>query len=204
MKEYGDSKNTSTLGMWIFLASELLLFSTVLFSLFLYRHLHESAFSEGSRHLNVLMGTINTGVLLTSSWTMAKAVHLSEEPGEERSVFWNLAWTATLGFIFLIIKFSEWHSDYKDGLVPGIHWTSDNTNHAFQLFFFLYFFSTALHALHVLIGIGLCKWIAFKSRRKEQVIALRPWIENIGLYWHFVDLVWIFLFPLLYLIGRNV
>ena len=203
MNEASDAKSTSTLGMWIFLASELLLFSTVLFSIFLYRHLHETPFAEGSRHLSVIWGTINTAVLLTSSWTMAKAVHLSQKPKSDRSVHWNLIFTLLLGIAFLIIKASEYRSDYLEGLVPGIHWTASNPNRAFELFFFLYFFSTSLHALHLLIGVGLCSWLAFKTRHSERVLALNPWIENIGLYWHFVDLVWIFLFPLLYLIGRN-
>ncbi len=203
MSEQSDTQSTSTLGMWIFLGSELLLFSVVLFSIFLYRHLHENAFAEGSRHLSVVWGTINTAVLLTSSWTMAKAVHLSEKPKPERSVHWNLVFTLLLGTVFLIIKAYEYRGDYLEGLIPGIHWTTNHPDRAFELFFFLYFFSTSLHALHLLIGIGLCTWLALKTRQSEHVPALNPWIENIGLYWHFVDLVWIFLFPLLYLIGRN-
>jgi cytochrome c oxidase subunit 3 len=197
-------RNTAVLGMWIFLATELLLFSTLLLSIFLYRHLHPVEFAEGTRHLSRFWGALNTAVLLTSSWTMARAVHCSEKPEKSREAFWSLLVTVALGVIFLIIKGSEYVQHYREGLMPFFHWAPDiSEGPAFQLFFFLYFFCTALHALHLIIGCTLISGTAYAARDPDKMISMRQWIENMGLYWHFVDLVWIFLFPLLYLVGRN-
>ena len=199
-----NDRNTSILGMWIFLATELLLFSTLLLSLFLYRHLHPEAFAEGSRHLSRFLGSLNTVILLTSSFSMAKAVHASRDPSKNRTVGLSLMITALLGGVFLLIKAFEYYQHYQEGLMPVFHWSPAlGSDPSFQLFFFLYFFSTALHALHLFIGCTLCMGIASLTTDSKKMITHSNWIENIGLYWHFVDLVWVFLFPLLYLIGRN-
>jgi cytochrome c oxidase subunit 3 len=182
------------LGMWIFLATECLLFSVLLFTLALYRHLYPIDFAVGTRDLSLFTGTLNTAILLTSSFAMVLAVHFSSISN------FTLAKrcariTGGLGAVFLILKFSEYDHDYHAGLVPAIRWlASDVENPHLKLFFVLYFFTTLLHALHLFIGIFLVTLVPPKNKE---------FTENVGLYWHFVDMVWIFLFPLLYLLGRT-
>jgi cytochrome c oxidase subunit 3 len=188
------SPSISLLGMWIFLATECLLFSVLLFTLGLYRHLYPVDFAIGTKHLSLGIGTLNTAILLTSSFTMVIAVYLSSE-SKVRLAKKFMFLTAFLGSAFVALKFKEYYDHYQEGLVPHFHWTADDvaTPHL-QLFFVLYFFTTALHALHLLIGITLVSTVPVKNKE---------FTENVGLYWHFVDLVWIFLFPLLYLLGRH-
>jgi cytochrome c oxidase subunit 3 len=183
----------ATLGMWVFLATECLLFSVLLFSLGLYRHLYPHDFSVGTGHLSLRVGTLNTAILLTSSFTMVLAVHFAKISDTVKSKKFAYS-TAVLGFVFLVLKFMEYHDHYEEGLVPGIHWLIGNQSQNLKLYFVLYFFSTSLHALHLLIGIFLVSLVPPKNK---------AFTENVGLYWHFVDVVWIFLFPLLYLLGRT-
>lgn len=198
-----DQQHASgNLGMWVFLVTEIMFFGGLFASYIIYRTLYLPAFETGSRLLDVRFGATNTVVLIASSLTMALAIHAAQTGKREVQVFF-LVCTMILGAAFLGIKFIfEWHHDWVEGLVPGLNWTYEGP-HApgVQMFFCFYFFMTGLHALHMVIGIGILSVLtvmAAGGRFNEQYYF--P-LEVSGLYWHFVDIVWIFLFPLLYLIG---
>jgi cytochrome c oxidase subunit 3 len=187
--------------MWIFLSSEALFFGGLFLSLLIYRFLYPHEMSEGTRHLNFYLATINTAVLLTSSWTMIQSVMATEE--KERPFLWLNA-TALLGVLFLLIKGIEYRMDWQEGLVPIFHFDASKfSSPKVTIFFLLYFFMTGIHALHLLIGICLTLWLrkGLKQKKDSSLMALRT--EVVGLYWHFVDIIWVFLYPLLYLIGRH-
>jgi cytochrome c oxidase subunit III len=191
----------SSLGMWIFLATEILFFGGLFAAYTLDRYKYLPAFEIGSHHLAVLWGATNTAVLICSSLTMAMAVR-SAQLGKKKPLISFLVVTLIFGLIFLIIKFGEeWRHEYLDGLAPGVNFTYHGPHAAHvQLFMFFYFFMTGLHALHMIVGCGIMTTLialASRDRFKENFNA----VEIAGLYWHFVDIVWIFLFPLLYLIG---
>lgn len=193
-------------GMWVFLSSELLFFGPLLFG-YLYLRLHDAhATSLASRHTDILLGTANTAVLLTSSLLMALAGHAAQA-GKRRHAANLLAWTALLGIAFLAVKGYEWHSEAAEHLFPGAGFMPSDrvdasTAHGMQLFFMLYFATTGLHALHLVIGVSACLWLTVALRRPPPHGPGEEAAELVGLYWHFVDLVWIFLYPLLYLAGR--
>ena len=193
--------DTPEFGMWVFLASEILFFGALLVA-YGYGRLHwPTGFGAASQHTDVVLGTLNTAVLLTSSALVALAVVSSEQPNQRRRVWWLLAISAALGVAFLAIKGIEYRSEWQEQLFPGPAFALRSTAGA-ELFFTLYFFTTALHALHLLIGVcvlGVFAWGAAKQR----AWALPQRIEVAALYWHFVDIVWIFLYPLLYLIDRH-
>ena len=247
-KQFGDLQQqheTSTLGMWAFLASEVMFFGSLLVAYTVYRLAYPSAFAVASRQTDVLLGTLNTGILLTSSLFMAFAV-LAARAGKARRVAFYLAITAFLGVGFLGVKGYEYYQDWRDHLVPGNSFSLDSssvrdngiaianrnvnagkfrdrvtTNRALpteipgansralnitgrqqtQMFFVLYFFLTGLHALHLTIGVVWASTMAVLSWR-DHFPDGQP-VEVLGLYWHFVDMVWVFLYPLLYLAGRH-
>jgi cytochrome c oxidase subunit 3 len=185
--------------MWVFLSSELLFFGPLLFGYLYLRMHHPEATGMASRHTDMLLGTVNTAVLLTSSFCMALAGHASEGQDRRRTVR-LLALTAALGVVFLVIKGYEWHQEFDEHLFPGLGFhPSDGRDagmvYGMELFFVLYFAATGLHALHLLIGVSACL-LLMRAPRGESV-------ELAGLYWHFVDVVWIFLYPLLYLTLRS-
>ena len=208
------------LGMWVFLATEVLFFGGMFAAYAVYRYWYPNAFIEGSHHLDVPLGTLNTAILLTSSLTMALAVHAAQT-GQSRTIIRNLLFTVTLGSAFLGIKGYEYHHKYVEGLIPGkdfapVHRdvSSDQKNSSLlpqspvahdrngplELFFSLYFLMTGLHAFHMVIGIAiLCILTVAASRESFSASYFTP-VELTGLYWHFVDIVWVFLFPLLYLV----
>lgn len=194
----------NVLGMWLFLATEVLFFGGLFAAYCVYRHRFPEAFVAGSEHLNVTMGTINTAVLLTSSLTMALAVRAAQTNGRLTALF--LAVTIGLGLAFLGIKAAEWTHDYELGMIPGWLWNPDRWHEISvapqeaQMFFVVYFCMTGLHALHMIIGIGILAILAIYAARGRFTPAHFAPVEIAGLYWHFVDIVWIFLFPLLYLI----
>jgi cytochrome c oxidase subunit 3 len=192
-----QQKLAAETGMWIFLGTETLFFGALFLTLAVYRSLYSASFSEGTGHLSFWLGTFNTAVLLTSSWCMAMAVKRDGDSGAG-SRGWLFA-TALLGVAFLFIKGVEYHREYTEQLVPALNLDPSlfATQHV-TLFFFLYFFMTGLHALHLGIGIGLVTWLA--ARRSA---AGSSRLELVGLYWHFVDLVWVFLYPALYIVGRH-
>jgi cytochrome c oxidase subunit 3 len=203
---------TATLGMWVFLATEIMVFGAIIGSYLSYRAIYPVEFDTVSSHLNVGIGGINTIVLLTSSLTMALSVY-AIQAGKLRMLYWCLSLTALLGASFLAIKGIEYYVDYRERLMPLVafppaEWTSPemaeklHVGHA-ELALTFYYFMTLLHALHLTIGIALIIWlISGVARRAITPVRYIP-VEVIGLYWHFVDVVWIFLLPLLYLIGTH-
>lgn len=180
----------ATLGMWVFLATEMVFFGPMFFGYWFGRSHFGTEFAMASRHTDFMLGTLNTGLLLTSSVLMANAVAASELR-LHRLARWLLFGTAALGIAFLAIKGWEYHKEWEEGLFPGIGSALDGGE---QLFFMLYFAMTALHALHLAIGICTVLTLSASADARRLRVA--------GLYWHFVDAVWIFLYPLLYLVGR--
>jgi cytochrome c oxidase subunit 3 len=198
-----QQREAGTLGMWVFLATEVLFFGGLFTAYSVYRWSYPEAFAEASRHLDVLLGAINTAVLICSSLTMAMAVHAAQLGRRRGQVLFLLA-TIALGSAFLVIKGFEYHHKFVEHLVPGPHFFDPGPHAAqVQLFFSLYFAMTGMHALHMVVGVGLLAWLAGGARRGRYDGAYYSPVENVGLYWHFVDIVWIFLFPLLYLVERH-
>ncbi len=193
----------STLGMWVFLVTEIMFFGGLFLAYIVYRNDYFAAFRAASHELDVGLGTFNTVVLLTSSLTMALAVH-GAQVSRRGMVVICLILTMALGTVFLGVKAYEYWHKWHEHLVPGPSFVFHGPDpHNAQLFFSLYFAMTGLHALHMVIGIGL---LAILTLRAAQGMFNRLYytpVEVSGLYWHFVDLVWIFLFPLLYLLGRH-
>lgn len=190
-----------TLGMWAFLVTEVLFFGGLFTAYAIYRHLYPAAFAEASEHLYLSLGATNMTVLLISSLTMALAVHAAWR-SDSRQIARYLLITVGLAIVFLLVKTVEYYLDFHDHIVPGAsfrsEWSAD-ANRA-QLFFVLYFVMTGLHALHVVIGVGLLSAMLVICRRSDRVERHANAVEMIGLYWHFVDCVWIVLFPLLYIV----
>ena len=198
------------LGMWLFLATEVLFFGGLFCGYAIYRYWYHAAFVAGSHHLDVLLGTINTAILLTSSLTMALAVHAAQTSRRVATVR-NLVFTVLLGGAFLGIKGYEYYHKFEERLVPGPHFAipaegatqaqrAAQTSGPIQLFFSLYFLMTGLHALHMIIGVAVLLVLIMTASRGAFSAAYFTPVEMTGLYWHFVDIVWVFLFPLLYLI----
>ncbi|MGZ3743131.1 MAG: cytochrome c oxidase subunit 3 [Pseudobdellovibrionaceae bacterium] len=197
-----DSSYKSRFGMWIFLGTETLLFGGLFLALFVNFYLSTPAFKEAIHHMDISSGAWNTFILLTSSWTMALALYHAQQNRIRPSLI-CMALTLLLAAFFLVIKASEYYHHWQEKLVPGLNWHP--TNLMFRegiLFFFMYFVMTLLHSLHLLIGMGLISVYGFRYAFQREKQSLMPALENIGLYWHFVDIVWIFLFPSLYLLGR--
>ena len=202
-EDVAQQKDASTLGMWIFLATEILFFGGMFCCYTVYRSSYPVAFGLASNRLNLLLGAVSTAVLICSSYFMACAVN-SAATGKRRAIVGFLAVTILFGITFLVIEMSEWHMLYKEGLMPGFNFTYNDIdpNHV-QLFFCMYFAMTGLHASHVTIGIVLLAVMAGRAAKGVFTPEYYTPIEITGLYWHFVDLVWIFLFPLYYLIARH-
>ena len=198
-----QQSEAATLGMWVFLVTEVLFFGGLFLVYLVYRSWYPDAFAAASHELDVTLGTINTVVLITSSLTMALAVHASQE-GHRRLLMIFLVLTMILGVTFLGIKSVEYYHKFVEHHIPGpgFQFEKEYIRHA-QLFFSLYFVMTGLHAVHMIIGLGIMTWMLWWSWRGVISREYFNPIEISGLYWHFVDIVWIFLFPLLYLIGRH-
>jgi cytochrome c oxidase subunit III len=203
-EDLGQQKEASTLGMWVFLATEVLFFGGLFAAYSIYRVWYPAPFAAASHSLDITLGAVNTVVLITSSLTMALAVH-SAETGEQRKLLLFLAATMVLGAVFLGIKGVEYADKFEHHHVPGpgFHFEPDALAREAQIFFSLYFVMTGLHALHMIIGLGLMIWMFWWAWTGLITPAYASPIEISGLYWHFVDIVWIFLFPLLYLLGRH-
>ena len=197
------------LGIWLFLVTEIMFFGGLFAAYAIYRWLYFAAFDGGSHILDVRLGAANTIVLLGSSLTMALAVR-SAQAGNRRALIWFLIGTLILGGIFLGVKAYEYDQKFVEHVVPGVDWAPEGAtlarlapgglDHA-QLYFFFYFAMTGLHALHMIIGMGFLLWLVGRARKDNFTPHYFAPVEVVGLYWHFVDIVWIFLFPLLYLIG---
>jgi cytochrome c oxidase subunit 3 len=198
---------TADFGMWVFIASEILFFGPLLLTYAYGRSQWPEGFAAASRHTDVLLGTLNTAVLLTSSFCVAMAVaaHEARRPAVAARL---LAATALLGLAFLAVKGIEYRKEWHEGLFPGPAFRladAGATPQGAQLFFAFYFIATGLHAVHVSIGIALMAVLAFKVRRARRRLGETAGsdVAVAGLYWHFVDIVWVLLYPLIYLVGRH-
>jgi cytochrome c oxidase subunit 3 len=188
----------SKMGMWLFLFTELLLFGGLFLVYMVYRLRNPDAFLLSSFELNLTLGTINTVVLLISSMTIAMSI-TAIMLGDARKSIMLLYLTLAASLIFMIIKAFEWSAKINYGYFPGLE-VYANLPPGESLFFFLYFFMTGLHALHVIIGAVLIAIVIYRTRKGHVTSKKYTLTENAGLYWHLVDLIWIFLFPLFYLI----
>ena len=198
-----------SLGIWLFLVTEIMFFGGLFAAYAIYHWLYFSAFQGGSHILDIRLGAGNTMVLLASSLTMALSVR-SAQTGNRRALVWFLIATMVLGGIFLGVKGIEYHQKFVEHVVPDLNWAPEGETlarlvpggleHA-QIYFFFYFAMTGLHAIHMIIGMGLLLWLVIRGRTGIFDAHYFAPVEVVGLYWHFVDIIWIFLFPLLYLIG---
>lgn len=194
---------SSYLGMWVFLATEVLFLGGLFASYSVYRFTYPEAFTAASRHLFMWLGAVNTAVLLCSSLTMALAVHAAQRGRRGRLIGFLIA-TMLLGLMFLGIKATEYYLEYQEHLVPlkGFIFAYEGPDpRKAELFFNFYFAMTGLHALHVIIGVGIVGLMAVLAWRNRFSAQYSTPVELGGMFWHFVDIVWVFLFPLLYLVG---
>jgi len=195
---------TYSFGMWIFLVTEIMFFGGLFAAYTVYRWSFPEAFAAGSEHLDIVLATINTAALLTSSFTMALAVRAIQLNKPKQMIGFLLT---TIGFaiVFLVIKGIEYYAKFQTHLVPGHNfvWHGAADPRHVEMFYGLYFTMTALHGLHVLIGIGVIATIAFLGWKKRFSSDFYAPVEMTGLYWHLVDIIWVFLFPLLYLVSRH-
>ena len=199
-----QQRDAGTLGMWVFLMTEVMFFGGLFTAYLIYRHLYPDAFAAASHQLNVNLGAINTVVLIGSSLTMALAVHAAQT-GKHRAQVSFLLLTIALGVTFLVIKAFEYKAKFDHGLVPGLPFEDQGSEtYKWQMFFSIYFGMTGMHALHMVIGIVILVVLVRQAWRGRFSPEYYTPVELTGLYWHFVDIVWIFLFPLLYLIGAHV
>ena len=215
-----QQREAGTFGMWLFLLTEIMFFGGLFFAYLLYRNWYYPAFATASNQLSVPLGAANTAILITSGFCMALGVWAAEVRKRNALVL-ALVLTTIFGVAFLGIKYVEYHEKWEKHHIPGANFdVSEFVNPAAhgikdeaplapdmaqktQVFFSLYFAMTGMHALHMIIGIGLLFWLTYRAYRYEFSTGYVAPIENFGLYWHFVDIVWLFLFPLLYLINRH-
>jgi cytochrome c oxidase subunit 3 len=196
-----QQREASRLGIWAFIATEIMFFGGLFVGFIVYRHAFPHSFAAACRHTNLLCGTANTAILLTSSLTMALAVHAAER-GARKPLVKYILLTLLLAAAFLVVKAVEYTQDFHEHLVPGPAFAMHGDAHE-ELFFYFYWAMTGLHALHVLIGMGVLSTVAVMAARGRFGAQYYNPVEVSGLYWHFVDIVWIYLYPLLYLIGRH-
>jgi cytochrome c oxidase subunit III len=194
---------TAQLGMWGFIATETLFFGVLIFSYFVYRNAYPAEFAQAAKETVLWCGSVNIGLLLTSSLTMVLAIEAAAAGRRRALANWLLA-TALLGVAFIGIKVFEWYLDYQDQVVPAVNFIiKPNEAPPAELFWVFYFVATPLHALHLLVGIGLIFYMLWRVRRGELTPGYYAPLEVVGLYWSFVDTVWIFLYPAIYLVGRS-
>jgi cytochrome c oxidase subunit III len=202
-----QQKDASTLGMWIFLITEIMFFGGMFAVYTVYRSWYPNVFAIASSSLNEIIGAANTAVLLLSSFTMVMAVRAGQL-GQQKMIVIFLILTLLFGGIFLGVKAYEWNEKFEEHHIPGqaaFHLEGvapGDQGHA-QLFFSIYFAMTGLHALHMVIGVGILLTLIMQARRGRFSAGYYTPVDAAGLYWHFVDIIWIFLFPLLYLIDRH-
>ncbi len=198
-----QQSEATTLGMWMFLVTEIMFFGGLFLAYLVYRSANAPAFAAGSHHLDILLGGVNTAVLIVSSLTMALAVHAAQT-ARRNTLLLTLILTTILGAVFLGIKAVEYGEKFKHHIVPGPHFQWEGPlAPGVEMFYSIYFAMTGLHALHMIIGLGMMLILIVQSQRAQFTARFKTRIETAGLYWHFVDIVWIFLFPLLYLLGRH-
>jgi cytochrome c oxidase subunit III len=201
-----QQREAGTLGMWTFLITEIMFFGGLFCAYVVYRSLHPHAFELGSHLLEVKFGATNTAVLICSSLTMAMAIRSAQTGKSKSTIITFLVLTMLLGLTFLGVKFYfEWYHDYLEHIVPAFgfvyrgEWGADAPQ--VQMFMVFYFFLTGLHALHMIVGVGILTVLTVLTARGRFSSRYFAPLDISGLYWHFVDIIWIYLFPLLYLIG---
>jgi cytochrome c oxidase subunit 3 len=215
-----QQREAGSIGMWVFLVTEIMFFGGLFMAYLLYRYKFPMGFATGSNHLQWKLGAFNTIVLIFSSLTMALAVYYAQVGVRKLQIVF-LVLTMVLGATFLGIKAYEYHDKYVHTLLPvnqgviksytGFHWNEEEdgklppgvTQEQVQIFYWIYFAMTGLHALHMIIGLGIMSFLVYFAWRGRYSPEYHAPVEISGLYWHFVDIVWIFLFPLLYLLGRH-
>ncbi len=199
-----QQRESAELGIWIFLVGEVLFFGALFITFAVYRMSYHQGFEEASRHLYESIGATNTAILLTSSLLMALAVHASNHDQRRRAVH-LLAGTVVLGGVFLLLKATEYYLDYREDLLPPNHFDRSRFVHPAhaELFLAFYWIMTVIHAIHVLSGASVLAIIAVLVWRARNPARYRNAVENAGLFWHLVDIIWIFLFPLLYLLRAH-
>jgi cytochrome c oxidase subunit 3 len=205
-----QQKEAGMIGMWIFLLTEIMFFGGLFLAYTIYRTTYPDGFLHGSHLLNVPLGGTNTVVLIVSSLTMAMAVYYSQL-GERKKLVLFLVLTLILGLVFLVIKYFEYKAKIVDNLFPamgfynpaatGAHGVPLELQQQVRVFLWIYFIMTGLHALHMIVGAGILSTLIVMAQRGKFTKVYNSPVEISGLYWHFVDIVWIFLFPLLYLTG---
>jgi cytochrome c oxidase subunit 3 len=203
--------DTSKIGMWLFLATEVLLFGGLFVGFGMMQARFPEQFKEAHEHLQRPLGALNTVVLLFSSWTMVMGV-LSARTNQRKKLVVYLLLTIFCAFIFLGVKYFEYSHKFEEGLLPGHFYkhhgdkiptvnANGNTPNGYATFFSFYFMMTGLHGIHIVVGIALLAWIAVRGNRGEFNSSYYTPVDLVGLYWHLVDLIWIYLFPLYYLIS---
>jgi cytochrome c oxidase subunit 3 len=214
-----QQREAGSFGMWLFLLTEIMFFGGLFLAYLLYRNWYYDAFFTASNQLSIPLGTANTAILITSGFCMALAVWAAEVR-KQKVLVWTLVLTTLFGLAFLGVKYDEYHEKYELHHVPGLDYSiaqfvnpaaygihekplPPDVAQKTEIFFFLYFAMTGMHALHMIIGIFLLFWLIWRANRGDFSFGYVAPIENFGLYWHFVDIVWLFLFPLLYLINRH-
>lgn len=198
-KTLGRQHQATTFGMWVFLASEVLLFAGLFAGYAVYRGLYPSGFLAAGRHTDVVFGTVNTALLMTSSFSLATAGRAAKAglPHAARRLIWV---TIAIGMTFLVLKGFEYREDLHKGLFPGLAFPI--AIRGAMLFFSFYWIMTGIHALHVTAGLIALSRLQLVSRRNPQWLAGSTSEEATALYWHLVDVIWIVLYPILYLGGR--
>lgn len=214
-----QQREAATFGMWLFLLTEIMFFGGLFCAYLIFRNWYYPAFVAGSHTLHIWAGTLNTTILIISSFTMAMAVHAAEVRHRTPLLRWMIL-TIVLGCGFLCVKAYEWHDEWVNHHVPGLNFSIEEFTHPnaaypgdkplapdmaekTQLYYSLYFAMTGMHALHMIIGVSLLTILLIRAWGGKFTEGHIAPVENFGLYWHFVDIVWIFLFPLLYLISRH-
>ena len=199
-----QQKESVTFGMWIFLVTEVMFFGGLFLAYTIYRNTYPVVFGMASTSLNAVIGALNTAVLLCSSFTMVLGVRAAQL-GRRRALVIFLILTLVLGMVFLGVKAYEWNEKFQEHHVPGPSFRMEGASEQgqAQLFFSLYFVMTGMHALHMIIGIGILGFMILRARAGAYTAGHVTMVENFGLYWHFVDIIWIYLFALLYLISRH-
>jgi cytochrome c oxidase subunit III len=207
-----QQRDAASLGMWLFLATEIMFFGGMFCAYLVYRYWYYNEFAAGSRSLDIWLGTINTAVLICSSLTVALGVRAAQT-GNRKLLVILLLLTIVFGFAFLGIKGVEWYQKFEEHHIPGHSFSADDLVNAYpqihiderheQIYFSLYFAMTGLHALHMIIGVGIFVVLTYYAWKGRYTPKYYTPVEMGGLYWHFVDIVWIYLFPLLYLIDRK-
>jgi cytochrome c oxidase subunit 3 len=201
LEQQGD---TAQLGMWVFLVNETLFFGALIFIYFIYRMTYPHEFAEAAQDAVLWCGTVNLVLLLTSSLTMVLAINSAAQGERRQMIRWLIA-TAALGIAFLLVKGYEYHLDFQSKVVPVVNFeTKAGEGRARQLFWVFYWVGTGLHAIHLIIGVGLVLYMLLWRIRQGKITAVyyAP-LEVVGIYWSFVDVVWLFLYPSIYLVGRS-